>query len=118
MNEEAIANLITFLNLAVGIISIIAIIKFFSLAKDVKEIRQKNVDVNSMIKEAKVYYLKGDLEKAKDILDTAFYSEMLAIDEPEGMFAHIEKELITKYKTIYSSLKLEIPNTDQLMSIK
>lgn len=102
-----------------GILQIILFFKIWGMTNNITKINNKIYYKKKYdaIKEAKIMYYKGDLDKAKDILDTAFYKRLIELAEVESIFVTKYPMLEASMKPIYETMGIISPDFEKYRDI-
>ncbi len=97
-----------------GILQIILFFKIWGMTNDVNKIKNK-MGETSITEDAQVSFLKGQKDKAKDLLDTAFFKSILeaANDEYTAGYADKLNAINNLYHPIYKSMGFETPDIEK-----
>lgn len=68
--------LLAIIFIAFGILQIVLSFKLWGMTNDVPNMKEQ-LGQNNYIKEAKLSYLKGDMAKTKELLDSYFFSKLI-----------------------------------------
>ncbi|WP_291104402.1 MULTISPECIES: hypothetical protein [unclassified Dysgonomonas] len=117
---ENINVFLTVILLVFGVLQIILFFKIWGMTNNTMELNQKIIpqEKYDAIKEAKIMYYKGDFDKAKDILDTAFYQRLIELSENEYLFDSKYPKLEAKLRPIYETMGIDSPDFEKYRNIE
>jgi len=105
-----------------GILNLILFFKIWDMTDNIKFIKKKvelyfkhkeseNSDnIYDPIFEAKVAYYQKDKSTAKQILDKAFYTDLVKISHLEYSYNEEYRDLMVRYKPFYDAMELDSPD--------
>lgn len=83
--------------------------KFWKMSVNIKLLKE-NALRNAYEDEAKIAFLKGDSERAKDLLDTAYYQELMEAEKKQTKkmpYEELHEIISRKYERLYYRMHLE-----------
>lgn len=105
--------------LLVYILPIILFFKIWGMTKDIRLLKRKYLDMDKS-QEAKIAFMKGDSIKAKDILDSSFFNDVINLakfSKKGDLYTKQYPLLIRRYENYYYSMSLTPPNFEHYKDI-
>lgn len=104
--------LLIIFSIFVTVLTIIMVVKFFQVASNVKAIKEKSTDT---LHDVRVWYIKGDMQKAHDALNEAFINDLaelsFLLDSSEyGVQFKAKQAKIEFYKKKFDKIGLGHPD--------
>lgn len=111
---ESLGTLMAIIFIAFGVLQIILFFKVWGMTENVKLLKKNLVDIE-LKHRAWIEFAKGNKVKAKEILDTNLYVDIVKIclENNEYTFNNWMSDLKANYTSIYRKLDFEMPDLDR-----